>query len=135
MREGKAVWARVGAVRDRIEYWRGIRQRHSPMPEPLWAAAAALAAEHGTYPIARALRLNYGTLKSRVGRIPHGERAEAARAVGFVEVDRGELIGSAEAAGRVVELSGTDGAKLVIRLNGGDELDVLGLAEAFWRRT
>ena len=43
------------------------------MPPPLWAAVA-LAAEHGIDPIARALRLNYETLKVRVGRRAAGER-------------------------------------------------------------
>ena len=68
--------ARVEAVRRRIEHWRRVRQRRSPMPAALWAAAVALAAEHGVYPIARALRLNYETLKARVGRHADGRAHE-----------------------------------------------------------
>ena len=37
-------------------------------------------------------------------------------------------------AGAVIEISGADGAKLLIRARGGESVDVLGLAEAFWRR-
>jgi len=37
-----------------------------PIPERLWAAAAGLAREHGVFPTAEALRLEYGKLKQRV---------------------------------------------------------------------
>jgi hypothetical protein len=36
-----------------------------PIPEPLWAAAAKLALEHGIFPTAKALHLEYGKLKQR----------------------------------------------------------------------
>jgi hypothetical protein len=134
MEDGRAADARVEAVRRRIDHWRRVRERHSPMPERLWTAAVSLAAEHGIYPIARALGLNYQTLKARLGRIARVERQAVVRPIEFVEFDGAELVGSVKARGSVVELSGTDGAKLVIRLEGRDGLDVLGLAEAFWRR-
>ena len=126
--------ARIGAVRRRVEHWRRVRERRSPMPAPLWAAAVALAAEHGIYPIARALGLNYETLKARVGRSAAVERQDVVRSAGFVALDGAPLISAAPPAESVVELSGADGAKLVIRLAGWEALDVLDLAEAFWRR-
>ncbi len=126
--------ARVEAVRRRIEHWRRVRERRSPMPAPLWAAAVALAAEHGVYPIARALRLNYETLKARVGRSADVARQDVIESARFVPLDGAPVIGAAPPAGSVVELSGADGAKLVIRLAGWAALDVLALAEAFWRR-
>ena len=125
--------ARIEAVRRRIKHWRRVRERRSPMPAPLWAAAVALAAEHGIYPIARALGLNYETLKARVGRRADGERT-GVMAARFVEVDGVPRIGAAPPAGSVVELSGADGATLVIRLAGRATLDVRALAAAFWRR-
>ena len=131
--EDAARSARIEAVRRRIEHWRRVRERRSPMPAPLWAAAVALAGEHGVYPIARALRLNYETLKGRVERRTHGARQDVMRSAGFVALDGAPLIGAAP-AGSVVELSGADGAKLVIRLAGQEALDVRGLAAAFWRR-
>jgi len=36
-----------------------------PIPERLWAVAAELAREHGIYPTAKALHLEYGKLKQR----------------------------------------------------------------------
>ena len=104
------------------------------MPAPLWTAAVALAAEYGIYPIARALRLNYETLKARVGRSADVERTGVTRSAGFVALDGASLLGAAPPAGSVVELVGADGAKLVIRLAGREALDVRGLAAAFWRR-
>ena len=132
--ENAARSVRVETVRRRVEHWRRVRNRRSPMPAPLWTAAVALAAEHGIYPIARALRLNYETLKARVGRSADVERTGVTRSAGFVAVDGASLIGAGPPAGSVVELSGADGAKLVIRLAGREALDVRALAAAFWRR-
>jgi hypothetical protein len=130
---GVARSARVEAVRRRIEQWRRVRERRSPMPAPLWAAAVTLAAEHGVYPIARALRLNYPTLQARVA-----QRAAACRDVvgpaGFVALEGPPLLRAATPAGSVVELADTDGATLVIRVADREALDVLRLADAFWRR-
>ena len=53
----------------RFERWRSAHTGRLPIPERLWTAAAELAREHGVFPTAKALRLEYGKLK---------ERAEAA---------------------------------------------------------
>ena len=119
------------SVRARIERWRATRAKRSPMPEPLWDAAVELAQAEGIYPIARALAVNYQTLKCRVAMASNGDSRAPA---GFVElrpmpanesVSRGEL---------VLELSSGDGATLTIRLPSERELDVERLAEAFLRR-
>ena len=126
--------ARVEVVRRRIEHWRRVRQRRSPMPAPLWTAAVALAAEHGVYPIARALRLNYPTLQARVAQRAAVARRDGVGPAGFVALDGAPVLGVASPAGSVVELAGADGATLVIRLADREALDVLGRADAFWRR-
>jgi hypothetical protein len=101
------------------------------MPEELWAAAVSLARSHGVCPIARALRLDYGALKKKMA----GRRKAVGRSpAGFIELDAGPLLGGPEAGGAVVELWGLDGSKLVVRLPERDGLDVLSLAEAFWKR-
>ena len=123
--------ARVEAVGRRIEHWRRVRAKRSPMPAELWESAVSLARVHGVYAIARALRLNYETLKQRAGRGVTDGRDGTARSDGFVALDAAQLVAP---AGSVVELCGADGAQLRIRLVGGEALDVGGLAEAFWRR-
>src|SRR5262249_22264964 len=56
----------------------------SPLPPRLWAAAVALVPEHGLYGTARALHLDYGTLKRHVdGR---RDQVHATMPAGFVEL-------------------------------------------------
>jgi hypothetical protein len=106
------------------------------MPEDLWAEAVSLARSQGAYAIARDLQLSYGTLRNRVertreaGRQPRGSSA----AKGFVELEGGELLGALRAAGSVVELTRSDGAKLVVRLPGAQALDVVALSRALFPR-
>lgn len=126
--------AEVEEVRDRIEGWRRTRLKRSPMPEALWEAAAQLARKHGLHPIARALGVNYQSLKRWVGRAPGGGRQVELSSAGFLELRMAELLGPAAAPGPVVELADGEGRQLVIRLTAGDPLDVVALVEAFWRR-
>ncbi|MBI4881737.1 MAG: hypothetical protein HY812_19065 [Planctomycetes bacterium] len=96
--------ARLGA---RIERWRATRQKRWPMPAPLWERAVALAQRHGVGPIARGLRLDYYSLKRRLGgprTASHGA-VEGERA--FVEVDLVGVRGSEECR---IEVPGGDGA-------------------------
>jgi hypothetical protein len=57
-------------TRRRIAQWRGTRRRvgaaFAAMPAAPWAAAVVLARQHGSSPTARALRVNYLTLKKRL---------------------------------------------------------------------
>jgi hypothetical protein len=64
----KARRAAIGAreierVRRRIEQWRRKRAKRTRMPEELWAAAAALAREHGLYAAAHGLRCTFALLQ------------------------------------------------------------------------
>jgi hypothetical protein len=101
------------------------------MPEALWEAAASVAGKHGLWAVSRALRVNYESLKQRVERKGRPVRTSAA---GFVELDAGHLVGRSERAVTVLELSSADGAKVAVRLEGHEHLDVAALAAAFWQR-
>lgn len=119
------------SVRARIERWRATRTKRSPMPEPLWDAAVELAQAEGIYPIARALAVNYQTLKCRVAMASNGNSRTPA---GFVELTPMPANGSVSRGELVLELSSADGATLTIRLPSEREFDVERLAEAFLRR-
>lgn len=121
----------VNRLRSRIERWRGTRRKRSPMPAELWAEAVSLARSHGVYRIASELRIGYESLRKRVAIEPDAGRASSA---GFVEVEGAQLVGAFESARTVVEFSDVDGAKFVVRLSDREELNVVGLAEAFWKR-
>jgi hypothetical protein len=103
------------------------------MPGELWEAAVAAARDHGIWAVSRALRVNYESLRSRVEGKPRTGRGEASGAVGFVELDGARALGAPEREAATVELSRPDGARLTMRLEGRGALDLLGLAEAFWR--
>ena len=126
--------ARVKRVGDRIERWRRQRPKRSAMPAELWDAAVSLARAHGVYPIARALRIDYGALKKRIGRLPK-TGGKGGRGLGeLIEFTPVPLLGSGEPVAVVVELCGRDGTKLVVRLAEFEALDLSSLAEAYWKR-
>ena len=105
-----------------LDAWRRSRRGRS-IPGRLWAAAVALARRHGVSPTARALRLDYASLRGRV------ERSGAAGRP-FVEV-------VAAPAGRtcVVEVEDGRGARMRVRLAGEDVVAPLeALARSFWSR-
>ncbi len=121
--------ARLSQLRRRIERWRRMRVKRSPMPAELWMAATELAREFGTYRVARELGVAYGSLKDRA--VAQGENG-ARRAQAFVEIDGASLFSPAPAAMRgEVELSDASGSKMVIRLAANQAVDVAALLAAF----
>lgn len=119
----------IEAVRQRIEEWRRTRERRTRMPEDLWQAAVALVEEHGMWRVSRALRVRYEGLKSRKSPPEAGPGREDAS--GFVDLT--SVLGSSrsERAATMVELSRPDGARLSLRFDGGDGVDLQSLVRAF----
>lgn len=133
-RRGSPLSTRVREVERQVTHWRRTRRKRSPMPPALWDAAVSLARTHGVYAIAQALRLSYETLKRRLEQAAEGGSLGRQAETGFVEVPAAQLAPSVEVASAgVVEITGSGGVKLVIRLRDAGHLDVLGLASAFWR--
>ena len=120
---------RLSQLRRRIERWRRIRAKRSPMPPELWTAATELARELGAYRVARELGVGYGSLKDRTG-AQGGNGARQAEA--FIELDAASLFSAAPAAVRSeVELSDASGTKMVIRLAENQAVDLTVLLAAF----
>ena len=128
-RDGTALPTSVSRVRVRVERWREHGVNRWRMPEELWAAAVSLARSHGIAPIARALRLDYSSLKKRVGRSPGDVPGEPEGVRPFVEIDPRHLVPASSRV--VVELLDVEGTKLVIRFSDREPLDVPALIEAF----
>ena len=105
----------------KIEQW---RERHRPrarLPEQLWREAAELACPHGINRTARALRLDYYSLKKRAAAAARpGEHAPE-----FVEVLPGGL--SDVRPQCLIELEDASGAKMRIHFQSGDLPDVADL--------
>ena len=53
-----------------LDQFRSTQPRRTKLPESLWQAAVELARQHGIYPVAHPLRLDYTGLKKRLGGIP-----------------------------------------------------------------
>ena len=89
---------------------------------------------HGVSLTSRVLGLSYTSLKDRVtSRRPKVGRRRRSP-VRFVELHPGSLVDGPGPSGAVLEFCHPDGAKLVVRLREPSDLDLAGLAEAFWRR-
>jgi hypothetical protein len=60
-----------------LEQFRSTQPRRTKLPESLWQAAVELARQHGVYPVAHPLRLDYMQLKKRLGGTPSLRRKAA----------------------------------------------------------
>jgi hypothetical protein len=102
------------------------------MPRALWSAAVDLAETHGVGAISRWLRLDYYSLKRRVGGGPPRQAAEAKDvATAFVELKVGDGVVD---DGRTVEFVAADGAMMTVRGYPSRDLDLAALAGAFLGR-
>ena len=126
MATGNSTSHGLERTRRRIAHWRETRAyRGSAMPAALWTAAIALAREHGLYPTARALHLDYGSLKKRVDAV--GATRVAAPA--FVELPPTPATGLSAC---VIELDARHGRRLRIEVNGVTMADLVTLTQAAW---
>jgi hypothetical protein len=119
------------ALHGRFARWRKSHTGRLPIPEPLWAAAAEMAREHGVFRTAKVLSLEYGKLK-RLTTEPHTRRRRAVRLstppAAFVELLPTGTSGSAEC---LIELEGPRG-KMRIQWKGSTTPDLAGLSRGLW---
>jgi len=114
-------------VRTSIDIWRWTRVKRSPMPGELWTPAVQMAKQLGVWRAARELGLSYESLRRRVEKKASRKKAPT----GFVEVRGADLMAEATTDATVIELSATDGTRLVVRLGRGTAVDPLALIAAF----
>jgi hypothetical protein len=103
------------------------------MPEELWAAAVALAGEHGLYATAHGLGVSYDSLKQRVRGTKARRKGLKGSAATFVELGAPVPLGGGW-GGPTLELTDSEGSKLAIRLAANEIIDITGLAREFWSR-
>jgi hypothetical protein len=125
----------------RFVQWRSSHTGRLPIPEPLWAAAAALARERGIATTAKILRLEYGKLKEKTLALGQGERVKRSRAASsgrrrsqprppaFVELFAPPNPGSSLECR--VELEGRRG-KMRIEFKGIATAELVALGRALW---
>ena len=110
-------------VRRRFENWRSTHARRARLPEPLWGEAVALARTQGLFQTARALRLDYASLKKRL----QAGRPSAAPA--FVELIAPAAANLSEC---VVELEGRRGGRMRLQWKAAAAPDLIGLSRILW---
>jgi hypothetical protein len=124
---------RLEGVRRRFESWRGTHKARTRIPERLWAAAVKLAGTYGIHRTAKALRVDYYSLKKRVEEMPAGTDSRApagAAGAAFLELPPPAWPGCGECT---LELEDADGAKLRVRLKGFAAPDLAALGRSFWQ--
>ena len=60
----------IAQLQRQLDQFRSTRPRRTKLPESLWQAAVELARQHGVYPVAHPLRLDYMGLKKRLSGVP-----------------------------------------------------------------
>jgi hypothetical protein len=131
MKSNRSLSSDIEEARRRLEGWRESRPRGKRIPTRLWALAAALARTHGVSPVSQRLGLDYNGLKRRAETMATPRQSRLKPPPGFVELP---FIGQpAQCPNCTVELERGAGTKMTIRWEGKEGLDLVGLAEAFWR--
>ena len=100
----------IAQLQRQLDQFRSTQPRRTKLPESLWQAAVELALQHGVYPVAHPLRLDYMGLKKRLDGVPRLRR-KATKPV-FVELvtpDRAPL------EEWVIELESSSGSKMRIQ--------------------
>ena len=116
------VPAEIEEAQLQFENWRRERKRGQRIPQNLWERAVELAKQHGVWPTARALNLDYNRLKRRVG---NGD--DEVKSGGFVElISQGAILCAC-----IVEMEDGRGARMRIELKGA-AADVTALSRTFW---
>jgi hypothetical protein len=132
-------------IRGRLERWRRIRRGRDRIPEELWGLAVQAVGTYGLNKTARALGLDYYSLKKRVEAAdghtawPARRRGPAAPATArFVELaplaSAAERVppGSGSVAECLLEFERGGGAKLRVHLKGVVVPDLAALSRSFW---
>ena len=115
-------------TRQGIARWRETRRyRGAAMPATLWAAAVALARQHGLYTTARRLHVDYGSLKKRRDAAGAGRVSSPA----FIELPAARPPGLGPC---VIDLEGRGGRRLRIEVAGVTVADLVTLTQVAWGR-
>ncbi len=137
-RKTRDLPARLEGVRRRFEQWRKVQKARARIPDSLWASAVKLARVYGINRTAKALRVDYYSLKKRLGQesvadqdftaVPFGT-PEARAAATFLELAPPSPTGACDCT---LELEDTIGSKMRVHLKSATPLELGALCRSFW---
>ena len=120
----------LAEVRDRLEAWRHAHVKGSRFPQEMWLEIAALARVQGFSRVLHALRLNYTSLRRRLGGEIKGRRQTTPPRPAFVE------LGVAHTGSRpecTIEFEDHKGRKASIHIVDHSPADIVTIAKGLWR--
>jgi hypothetical protein len=125
---GRSMSIGLEKTQHRIARWRATcPYRGAAMPAARWAAAVALARQHGLYTTARRLHVDYGSLKKRRDAAGAGRVSSPA----FIELPAARPPGLGPC---VIALEGRGGRRLRIEVAGVTVADLVTLTQVAWGR-
>jgi hypothetical protein len=131
MGKARSVFSALESVQRRFERWRRRHRTRSRIPDRLWAAAVRAASTSGIHRTAKALRVDYYSLKRRVqqeaaaaSRVPPGGEVGS-----FIELTAAASGGSCRCD---LEWESAGGAKMRVHLNSFQMPDLVALSRSFW---
>ena len=101
----------IAQLQRQLEQFRSTQPPRTKLPESLWQAAVELAQQHGVYPVAHPLKLDYTGLKKRLDGVP-GLRRKTTGPAAFVELVAPPPASLAEC---VIEFECSSGGKMRIQ--------------------
>jgi hypothetical protein len=128
-RESTPIPEPIAQLRRQLEQFRNSQQGRTKLPESLWQAAVELARQHGVYPVAHPLGLDYTRLKKCLGGSPTFRRKATKPA--FVEL---VAPSRAQLEEYVIEFESSGGSKMRIQRKATTPPDWTTLLQA-WRET
>jgi hypothetical protein len=126
----------VERLRKRFERWRRRRKPRARIPDSLWAAAVKVAGTYGLHRTARAIPVEYYSLKRRLDQQSAAAgRLEPSSQPTFVELapaNDGFATVPAGACDCTLELEDPAGSKMRIHLKAATPPDLAALCRSFW---
>jgi hypothetical protein len=119
----------IAQLQRQLEQFRSTQPPRTKLPESLWQAAVDLARQHGVYPVAHPLKLDYVGLKKRLNGFPSRTRKAASQAAAFVELVAPQPVKLEEC---LIEFECSSGGKMRIQWKGLGLPDWASLLRA-WR--
>ncbi len=119
---------RLQKVRQRFVRWRRSRKPGSRIPGPMWTSAVKMATTYGLHSTAKALSLDYNSLKSHIQQTAVSADTPEAETT-FVDLTAPPLVSHGEC---IVELEDTQGASMRIHIKGMNAPDLTALSHSFW---
>jgi hypothetical protein len=120
--------AEMREAQQRFEEWRSSQSGRKPLPETLWALAAATARQHGVFRTAQVLRLDYTKLKRLTTASSPTARPKRPPKPAFVELLAASTPHPCEC---IIEVEGPRG-RMRVEWKGSTAPDLAALGRVLW---